>query len=73
MMQILYLDNIELGHLKLPHDVLPRVKPFNIVLISKMINYDHVAEESSVAQPSYGRAKVHGTNYVLKLIYLNEY
>ncbi|XP_062197480.1 uncharacterized protein LOC133900380 [Phragmites australis] len=52
-LQVLYLDNLELGPLKMSHAKLPRIKEFSFDLLSKMISADSYRQHGC-PEPCFG-------------------
>ena len=60
LLQVLYLDCIDVGFLKLPHDSFPRIKHLNNEVFKSMILADSIHGTANNACCDFGKSKVVG-------------
>ncbi|KAG2627877.1 hypothetical protein PVAP13_3KG265019 [Panicum virgatum] len=64
MSKVLYLDCIDVGFLKLPHDSFPRIKHFNNEIVKSMILADSIHGTANNACCDFGKSKLRDPNSI---------
>jgi len=63
-LQVLYLDCIDVGFLKLPHDSFPRIKHLNNEVVKSMILADSIHGTANNACCDFGKSKLRDPNSI---------